>query len=167
MRITKKVTKEVDEVVATQCHKCGIWYESNHNDTTQSFHIEFTQASKYEYPWDVTLCETCLEKIVKEFLVVPDNFMGEKSHVPAFISDHELHQTLFDEWKRTNEWNYDENPWKSYYGDGNSGEEFESCEEYEEYYGEISDAIEVRKPLHINVARLATIHKIGLVKRVV
>ena len=151
MRITKKVTKEVDEVVATQCHKCGIWYESNHNDTTQSFHIEFNQASKYEYPWDVTLCETCLEKIVKEFLVVPDNFMGEKAYVPAFISDHELHQSLFDEWKISGEWNYDDDPWKSYYGDGNSNQELESYEEYEEYNEEISDAIEDRKPLHTNL----------------
>jgi len=151
MRITKKVTKEVDEVVATQCHKCGIWYESNHNDTTQSFHIEFNQASKYDFPWDVTLCETCLEKIVKEFLIVPDNFMGEKAYVPAFISDHALHQSLFDEWKLTNEWNYDDNPWKSYYGDCNSNQEFEEYEEYEEYNEEISDAIEDRKPLHTNL----------------
>jgi len=150
MRITKKVTKEVDEVVANQCHKCGIWFKSDNNDTTQSFHIDFSPASKYDFPWDVTLCETCLEKIVKEFLVVPDNFMGEKAYVPAFISDHELHQSLFDEWKRTDEWNYDDNPWKNYYGDG-SQQELESYEEYEEYDEEISDAIEDRKPLHTNL----------------
>ena len=150
MRITKKVTKEVDEVVANQCHKCGIWFKSDNNDTTQSFHIDFSPASKYDFPWDVTLCETCLEKIVKEFLVVPDNFMGEKAYVPAFISDHELHQSLFDEWKRTDEWNYDDNPWKNYYGDG-SQQELESYEEYEEYNEEISDAIEDRKPLHTNL----------------
>ena len=154
MRITKKVTKEVDEVVASQCHKCGIWFESNHNDTTQSFHIEFNQASKYEYPWDVTLCETCLEKIVKEFLIVPDNFMGEKAYVPAFISDHELHQSLFDEWKLTNEWNYDDNPWKNYCGDGNSNQEFEEYEEYIEEYEEFYDAVEDRKPLHTNPFKL-------------
>jgi len=150
MRITKKVTKEVDEVVANQCHKCGIWFESDNNDTTQSFHIDFSPASKYDFPWDVTLCETCLEKIVKEFLIVPDNFMGEKAYVPIFISDHELHQSLFDEWKISGEWNYDENPWKNYYGDG-SQQELESYEEYEEYNEEISDAIEDRKPLHTNL----------------
>jgi len=165
MRITKKVIKEVDEVVATQCHKCGIWFESNINDTTQSFNIEFNQASKYEYPWGVTLCETCLEKIVKEFLIVPDNFMGEKSHVPAFISDHELHQNLFDEWKISGEWNYDENPWKSYYSSDNANQDNESCEEYEQYYEWVSDAIEIRKPLHINIVRLATVYEIGLAKR--
>jgi len=150
MRITKKVTKEVDEVVATQCHKCGIWFESDNNDTTQSFHIDFSPASKYDFPWDVTLCETCLEKIVKEFLIVPDNFMGEKAYVPTFISDHALHQNLFDEWKISGEWNYDDNPWKNYYGDG-SQQELESYEEYEECNEEISDAIEDRKPLHTNL----------------
>ena len=87
---------------------------------------------------------------MKEFLVVPDNFMGEKAYVPAFISDHELHQSLFDEWKISGEWNYDDNPWKNYYGDG-SQQGLESYEEYEEYNEEISDAIEDRKPLHTNL----------------
>ena len=83
----------------------------------------------------------------------------------SFDLDHDLHQKLFVEWQETNIWNCDENPWQDYYSEGNSDQELESYEEYEEYNEEISDAIEVRKPLHINVARLATIHKIGLVKR--
>jgi len=142
MIITKKVIKEVNEVVAIQCHQCGEYFEPT--STIQNFKTSIGQSMS---AFDFWLCETCLTNIVKGLLVVPENFMNESGYVPTFISDHELHQTLFDEWKITNEWNYDEDPWKEYYSSDNSNQEFE---EYEEYNEEIYDV----KPLHTNILKL-------------
>lgn len=115
MRITKKVEILADEIVGIQCNKCGNWFEPNYTNTTQSFNTEFGEGSKYETSWDFEMCESCLENLVKTFKVVPSGFMGERSYVPAFITDHDLHQELFEEWKISGEWNYDDNPYKEFY----------------------------------------------------
>jgi len=157
MRITKsvEVTKNEQFLVGSLCNKCGEVFEP-HDDKIQSFNLQLGY-----HNWQYELCDDCIVDMVRSFLIVPSGFMSDPNFTSSFDIDHELHQNLFDEWKLSGKWNCDENPWRDFYSEDNSDQEFES---YEEYYEEISNAIEVRKPLRINVVRLATIHKIGLVK---
>jgi len=158
-----KIYENVETVVIVQnqkgslCNKCGEVFEP-HDDKIQSFDLQLGY-----HNWKYELCDNCLVEMIRGFLIVPSGFMSDPNFTSSFDIDHDLHQKLFDEWKVSGIWNCNENPWKDYYED-NSDQEFESYEEYEEYHEEISDAIEVRKPLHINIVRLATIHKIRVVK---
>jgi len=150
----------VSDLKGIVCNKCGEVF-SSHDDKIQPFNTPLGDYGDCKYE----ICDTCSLEFIKSFTIVPENFMSDSNFTSSFDLDHELHQRLFDEWKSSNVWNCDENPYKDHYSESNSDQEFESYEEYEEYNEEVSDALEVRKPLHTNVVRLATIHKIRLVKR--
>jgi len=143
MIITKSVevirTEQI--VVGKLCNKCGNVFEI-FDESIQPIN---TNQGKYE------ICNDCELKFIRTFKHVPENFMNESGYVPAFITDHDLHQSLFEEWQRSGEWNYDDNPYK------NDCENYDDCleedevyEKYEEFY----DAEEDRKPLHTSILRL-------------
>lgn len=115
MKVYEYVSTMVPEVRGIICNGCGDAFEPNYSDTTQEFATVDKNNSRYPTPFKFELCETCLTKIVKTFKIVPENFMNETAYVPSFMSDHDLHQKLFDEWKSTDKWNCDENPYKEYY----------------------------------------------------
>jgi len=155
-----EVTRTEKIVVGKLCNKCGNVFSS------YAENIKTSNTDLGEYGnCKSEICDDCNLKFIKSFAIVPIGFKSSPHFTSSFDLDHELHQKLFDEWKISGIWNCDENPWQDYYSEGNSDQELEFYEEYEEYIEEISDALEVRKPLHINVAKLATIHKIGLAKR--
>jgi len=164
MIITKSVeiTRTEQIVVGKVCNKCGNVF-SPHAEDIQPSNTDLGEYGNCKSE----ICNNCWLEFIRSFSIVPTGFKSSPHFTSSFDLDHELHQSLFKEWQISNVWNCDENPWKNYYSDGNSDQDNESCEEYEEYNEEISDALEVRKPLHINVVKLATIHKIGLVKKVV
>ena len=147
----------VSELKGVICNKCGEVF-SSHDDKIQPFNTPLGDYGDCKYE----ICDACSLEFIRSFKIVPDNFGSDPNFTSSFDIDHELHQRLFEEWKSSNVWNCNENPYRDHYSEDNSYQEFES---YDEYYEEISDAVEVRKPLHINVVKLATIHKIGLVKR--
>jgi len=162
MIITKSIeVLEVKQiVVGKQCNKCGSIFSPYAED------IQPSNTDLGEYGnCKSEICNNCWLEFIRSFAIVPTGFKSSPHFTSSFDLDPELHQNLFDEWKATNVWNCDENPWKDFYSEDDSDQEFESYEEYEEYYEEISDAIEARKPLHINIVKLATVYKIGLVKR--
>jgi len=152
-----EVTRTEQIVVGKLCNKCGNVFSS------YAENIKTSNTDLGEYGnCKSEICDDCNLEFIKSFAIVPIGFKSSPHFTSSFDLDHELHQKLFDEWKISGIWNCDENPWQDYYSEDNSDQESEI---YEEYNKEISDAIEVRKPLHINVVKLATIHKIGLVKR--
>ena len=159
MIISKSVdVTRVEQIqLGKMCNGCGNIFEP-YDEQVKSFESQIG----YNVTWKYELCSTCILGIIKTFAIVPENFMSDSNFTSSFDLDHDLHQKLFVEWQETNIWNCDENPWQDYYSEDNSDQESEI---YEEYNEEISDALEVRNPLHINVVRLATIHKIGLAKR--
>jgi len=161
MIITKSIeVLEVKQiVVGKQCNKCGNVF-SPHAEDIQPSNTDLGEYGNCKSE----ICNNCWLEFIKSFAIVPTNFKSSPHFTSSFDLDHDLHQSLFEEWQITGIWNCDENPWKDFYSEDNSDQEIESYEEYEEYYEEISDAIEVRKPLHINVVKLATIHKIRVVK---
>lgn len=78
------------------CNKCGcsIYY-------TTEIDIKFSYGSHFDLEtWNIELCDSCLEDIVKTFNIVPNGFMTDK-YIPI---SKEKHQRLFDEWKITDEW---------------------------------------------------------------
>ena len=146
MIITEDVIVEtiVKNVVGIQCNKCGGIFEPSCADTTQQFNTSIGYTSKYPSSFKFDLCEECLTSIIKEFLVVPENFMNQSAYTPAFITDHNLHQSLFDEWKITNEWTFDDNPYKN-----DIDESYQEDSTYEEYYEEFEN-IQTCKPARTN-----------------
>ena len=150
----------VPVLVGSLCNKCGNVFEPN-DTNIQPLNTPLVGYGNLKYE----ICNDCQLKFIKSFTIVPTNFKSSPHFTSSFDLDHDLHQSLFEEWKKTDVWNCDENPWKSYYSEDILDQENESYEEYEEYYEDISNAIEVRKPLHINIVRLATVHQIGLAKR--
>ena len=162
MIITKsmEITRTEQIVVGKLCNKCGNVFSS------YAENIKTSNTDLGEYGnCKSEICDSCNLEFIKSFAIVPTGFKSSPHFTSSFDLDHELHQKLFDEWKISGIWNCNEDPWKEYYSFDNFNQDDESYEEYEEYNEEISDAVKVRKPLHINVTRLATIHKIGLVKR--
>ena len=157
MIITESVEITVVEhnVVGVICNCCGKPVKQDKLNSVQQLNFSFGYDSLFDNnnPWIAEMCEICLIKFIKTFKIVPKNFMIDKSYISKYDNNHDLHQKAFEVWKETNEWDYDEDPYINFYE--------EDFLEYEE----ISDALEVRKPLHINVVKLATIHKIGLAKR--
>ena len=141
-----EVTRTEQIVVGKLCNKCGNVFSS------YAENIKTSNTDLGEYGnCKSEICDDCWIKFIRTFSIVPSGFKSNPQFTSSFDLDHDLHQKLFVEWQETNTWNCDENPWKNYYGDGNSGEDNESYEEYEEYNEEISDAIEDRKPLHTNL----------------
>jgi len=151
----KEITIIEHSVVGVICNCCGEPVEQEKINSIQQLNFSFGYDSLFDNnnPWKAEMCENCLIKFIKTFKIVPENFMIDKSYISKYDNNHDLHQKAFIVWKETNEWDYgEEDPYNNFYD--------EDFLEYEE----VSDALEVRKPLHINVAKLATIHKIGLVK---
>jgi len=147
MRIINKVEKIVtkNELVGIICNKCGNLF-SPHDDKIQPLNTPLGDYGDCKFE----LCDDCSLEIIKTFAIVPENFMSDSNFISSFDLDHELHQQLFDEWKSSGKWNCDENPWRDYYNEDNSSQEYE---EYEEYY-EGNKNIETRKPLHSSVLKL-------------
>ena len=140
--VVEKVESQLRGIL---CNKCGEVFEPNYGNTTQQFDTATTGEynGTYPSPFKFDLCESCLTNFVKTFKLVPDNFMNESGYTPAFITDHELHQSLFEEWQKTGEWNYDDNPWPK------KSDNYNECsEEIHEDYEEFSDATEDRNPLY-------------------
>jgi len=148
MIITKsiEVTRTEQIVVGKLCNKCGNVFSS------YAENIKTSNTDLGEYGnCKSEICDDCWIKFIRTFSIVPSGFKSNPQFTSSFDLDHDLHQKLFIEWQETNVWNCDDNPWRDYYSEDNLDQEFESYEEYEEYNEEISDAIEVRKPLHTNL----------------
>jgi len=130
MLIVKTVETIVYEqqIVGSLCNKCGNVF-GPHDETIKPSNANLGEYgnSKYE------ICDECHLKFIKSFLIVPTGFMSSPFFTSSFDLDHELHQRLFDEWRQTGVWNWDEDPWRDYYSDNE----------------EVSDAIEVRKPCYV------------------
>jgi len=145
MIITKnvEVTRTEQIVVGVICNCCGKPVEQDKLDSIQQLNFSFGYNSIFDNnnSWKAQMCEICLIKFVKTFMIVPENFMIDKSYISKYDNNHDLHQTAFEIWKETNEWE-DDDPYKSFYE-----EDFSD-------YEEISDAIEDRKPLHTNPFKL-------------
>jgi len=148
MRVFEKVETVIVEqiLVGSLCNKCGKVF-SPHAENIKTSITDLGEYGKCVSE----ICDDCNLEFIKSFLIVPNGFKSSPHFTSSFDLDHELHQTLFKEWQISGIWNCDENPWKDYY---ENNDDFLQEENYEEYYGEISDAIEVRKPLHINVLKL-------------
>jgi len=112
MRYYEKVQKTIEdhELKGIQCNKCGEIFEPNYGNIIHEINISDGYSSKFTSSFKFDICEKCLTKFLKEFLLVPDNFMNDFAGVPSYATDHELHQQLFNEWKETEKWNYEENP---------------------------------------------------------
>ena len=149
-----EITRTEQVIVGVICNCCGKPVEQDKLDSIQQLNFSFSYNSIFDNnnSWKAQMCEICLINFIKTFKIVPENFMIDKSFISKYDNNHDLHQEAFELWKETNEWK-DEDPYMNFYE--------EDFLEYEE----VSDALEVRKPLHINVVKLATIHKIGLAKR--
>ena len=149
-----EITRTEQVIVGVICNCCGKPVEQDKLDSIQQLNFSFGYNSIFDNnnSWKAQMCEICLINFIKTFKIVPENFMIDKSFISKYDNNHDLHQEAFELWKETNEWK-DEDPYMNFYE--------EDFLEYEE----VSDALEVRKPLHINVVKLATIHKIGLAKR--
>lgn len=130
MRYFEKVEKTeiVSELRGIQCNKCGEIFQPNYGNATQQLAINVGYNSIFPSSFKFDLCEECLSKIIKEFLIVPDNFMNCDPYDQGFVPDNMLHQQQFDLWKLNGEWpnseddicegqkedNYDEYYYESY-----------------------------------------------------
>lgn len=136
--VNEKKLVVVSELKGIQCNKCGCIFEPNYEDRVQRFdNILFGYGSEYvnQKPWGFELCEECLLEFIKEFKIVPENFMSSASLISVCDSDSELHQKAFDHWKETDEWDYDdENPYGDHYhGNGiNDENEVENEEQQQQ-----------------------------------
>jgi len=144
MRYYEKVQKtmEDNELRGIQCNKCGEIFEPNYGNIIHEINISDGYSSKFTSPFKFDICEKCLIKFLKEFLLVPDNFMNDFAGVPPYATDHELHQKLFNEWKKTEKWNYEDNPYRDAWM---SKEEFINIEDDEKFYEELEN-IKTLKP---------------------
>lgn len=75
-KLTKKVTKEVDEIVGTKCDSCG-------NECGEEY-MELTTAWGYVSKkdgetWSADLCENCVDKLLVPHVkfAKEDIFLGE------------------------------------------------------------------------------------------
>lgn len=105
----------VSELKGIQCNKCGEIFEPNYDNPTRQFRADETNSGVFTSDFQFDLCEKCLIEIVKQFNIVPDNFMRRSGYVPSYIEDGDLHQELFEKWKLTEEWENDgDNPFRDY-----------------------------------------------------
>lgn len=100
----------VSELKGIQCHRCGNIFNP-YDESIIPVDISCGQFGN----WKQDLCQECLFKIVKEFMIVPEGFMKDPSCDAEYDTNYDLRQQLFDEWKETGEWNYSENPYADYY----------------------------------------------------
>jgi len=144
-----EITRTEQIVVGKLCNKCGNVFSS------YAENIKTSNTDLGEYGnCKSEICDDCWIKFIKTFSIVPSGFKSNPQFTSSFDLDHDLHQKLFVEWQETNVWNCDENPWRDYYSEDNSIQEFEEYEEYTEEYEEFYDAVEDRKPLHTNPFKL-------------
>lgn len=100
-RIVKKVY---------QCNKCGktrIYGEAelaiylDWRNRTNNIALDFGYSSPYDgQEWSFDLCDDCLTEFIKTFKYIPDGFMDDN----CITLDDNDRQTLFEEWKRTGQW---------------------------------------------------------------
>jgi len=140
MIITKsvEVVRTEQIIIGKQCNKCGKPFNP-HDENIQPFNTSLGDYGNCKSE----ICDVCSLEFIKSFAIVPTGFMSSPHFTSSFDLDHELHQSLFEEWQRTGIWNCDEDPWRDYYHNDDDSQE----ENYEEFY----DATEDRKPLHTNL----------------
>ena len=133
-----KVFENIETVVIVQeekgiiCNRCGK-VTLPYDEMMQSINLPFGQYGN----WKFDLCSECLFNFIKEFQIVPENFTPIPANVASL--DHDLHQELFNEWKNTNEWKWEEeDPYKDYYSNELMPNELKSelDEEIEAFYRE-------------------------------
>jgi hypothetical protein len=130
MRYYEKVKKTIEENEprGIQCNKCGEFFDPSDENIEQVN----TTSGKYD------VCKTCQTKIFKGFAIVPEGFMSTTPfYISAYELDHELHQKLFDEWKLTGIWNWDENPIRDAWM--NREDKTENIEDDEEFFNELDN----------------------------
>jgi len=141
-----EITRTEQVIVGRLCNKCGNVF-SSHAENIKTSNTDLGEYGNCKSE----ICDDCWIKFIRTFSIVPSGFKSNPQFTSSFDLDHDLHQKLFVEWQETNVWNCDENPWRDYYSNGNSDQEFEEYEEYNEEYEEFYDAVEDRKPLHTNL----------------
>lgn len=121
----EEIVTNAKRLKSVTCNCCGKSFEVENSGSVQQFAPMFGYDSQYDSSgfWRFDMCEDCLVNLVKGFKVVPEGFMRDKSYIQTFELDHDLHQKLFEEWKKTGEWNCeDENPYKEYYEEEENNE---------------------------------------------
>lgn len=120
MRIIKNEEKVVLEktLKSITCNCCGKEFEPEQSDILQEIKLMFSYNSQFDNQqwWRFDICESCILKIIKTFKIVPENFMSDPAYVSASDMGHEVHQRVFDLWKETGEWNWeDQSPFDDEY----------------------------------------------------
>lgn len=91
------------------CYKCGksdVITKGDYctQEKYQGFSVSFGYGSDYDMErWSWTLCEDCLVDIIRTFKHVPDGFF---LFPESIYIDKDRHQSVFEKWKVTGEWDY-------------------------------------------------------------
>lgn len=101
------VTIEKETSYTHTCNSCGKNIKvrpcttDEWDDDIKDFYADFGYGSEFDgEQWSFSLCEECLLKLIKQFKYVPDGFkLDNYSNLTQ-----EQHQELFEDWKKTGEW---------------------------------------------------------------
>lgn len=151
MRIieNKEIMQTIEILTEVRCNCCGENIQFEKLGLVQQLNLSFEYGSEYEnQKLQIDMCEDCLTSLMKTFKIVPSGFMGESAYIPKFITDHKLHQELFEEWQRTGEWNYDDNPYNCDYD-----ENYLEDDSYEQYNDKFENT-ETPKPTHNPILKI-------------